>query len=40
VLIQTGEVEHFPAVLLGQSYWERLLAWIRTHPLHEVMISP
>ncbi len=40
VLIQTGEVEHFPAVLLGQSYWERLLAWIRTHPLHEGMISP
>jgi uncharacterized protein (TIGR00730 family) len=40
VLIQTGEVEHFPAVLFGQSYWERLLAWIRRHPLHERMISP
>ena len=22
VLIQTGEVKHFPAVLVGQSYWE------------------
>jgi uncharacterized protein (TIGR00730 family) len=40
VLIQTGEVEHFPAVLFGQSYWEGLLAWIRRNPLRERMISP
>ena len=32
VLIQTGEVEHFPAVLVGQSYWEGMLAWIRRQP--------
>jgi len=40
VLIQTGVVEHFPAVLFGQSYWEGLLAWIRRHPLDEALISP
>jgi uncharacterized protein (TIGR00730 family) len=40
VLIQTGEVEHFPVVLMGQSYWEGLLAWIRRRPLPEGMISP
>ncbi len=40
VLIQTGEVKHFPAVLMGQSYWEGMLAWIRRHPLAEGMISP
>jgi uncharacterized protein (TIGR00730 family) len=40
VLIQTGEVQHFPAILIGQSYWEELLAWVRRHPLAEQMISP
>jgi uncharacterized protein (TIGR00730 family) len=40
VLIQTEEVRHFPAVLVGQSYWEGMLAWIRRHPLAEGMISP
>ena len=40
VLIQTGEVLHFPAILMGQSYWEGMLAWIRRHPLAEEMISP
>jgi uncharacterized protein (TIGR00730 family) len=40
VLIQTGEVEHFPAVLVGQSYWEGMLAWVRRRPLREGMISP
>jgi uncharacterized protein (TIGR00730 family) len=40
VLIQTGEVLHFPAILMGQSYWEGLLAWIRRHPLAERMIAP
>ena len=40
VLIQTEEVKHFPAVLMGQSYWEGMLAWVRRHPLAEAMISP
>src|SRR6478672_11187935 len=40
VLMQTGEVLHFPTILVGQSYWEGLLAWIRRHPLAERMIAP
>jgi uncharacterized protein (TIGR00730 family) len=40
VLIQTGEVEHFPAVLFGSRYWRGLLDWIRARPLEERMISP
>jgi uncharacterized protein (TIGR00730 family) len=28
-LIQTGKVRHFPVVLVGRSYWEGLIAWIR-----------
>jgi uncharacterized protein (TIGR00730 family) len=28
-LIQTGKVRHFPVVLVGASYWQGLLAWIR-----------
>jgi uncharacterized protein (TIGR00730 family) len=40
VLIQTGEVRHFPAVLFGSRYWKRLLDWIRARPLEEGMISP
>jgi len=28
-LIQTGKVRHFPVVLIGRSYWEGLLDWIR-----------
>jgi uncharacterized protein (TIGR00730 family) len=40
VLIQTGEVRHFPAILFGSSYWKGLLDWIRARPLEERMISP
>jgi uncharacterized protein (TIGR00730 family) len=40
VLMQTGEVLHFPTILVGQSHWEGLLAWIRRHPLAERMIAP
>jgi len=28
-LVQTGKIEHFPIILVGRSYWEGLLAWIR-----------
>jgi uncharacterized protein (TIGR00730 family) len=28
-LIQTGKVRHFPVVLVGRSYWEGLIDWIR-----------
>jgi uncharacterized protein (TIGR00730 family) len=40
VLIQTEEVRHFPAVLIGRSYWEGMLAWVRERPLAEAMVSP
>ena len=40
VLIQTGEVEHFPAVLFGRTYWRGLLEWIQARPLEERMVSP
>jgi len=29
VLIQTGKVQGFPLVLLGKSYWEPLMAFLR-----------
>ena len=28
VLIQTGKVMHFPAVLVGREYWQGLLDWV------------
>jgi uncharacterized protein (TIGR00730 family) len=28
-LIQTGTIRHFPVVLVGRSYWEPLLTWVR-----------
>ena len=40
VLIQTGEVEHFPAVLFGSEYWRGLIDWVRQRPLPGGMISP
>ena len=27
-LIQTGEVEHFPVVLVGRDFWEPLVGWV------------
>ncbi|HEX5013144.1 MAG TPA: TIGR00730 family Rossman fold protein [Candidatus Limnocylindrales bacterium] len=28
-LIQTGKVQHFPVVMVGTTYWQGLLAWMR-----------
>jgi uncharacterized protein (TIGR00730 family) len=39
-LIQTGKVRHFPIVLVGGSYWNGLLAWLRERPEAEGKISP
>jgi uncharacterized protein (TIGR00730 family) len=38
-LIQTGKVQHFPVVLFGSDFWAGMLAWIRTGPLREAMVS-
>jgi uncharacterized protein (TIGR00730 family) len=28
-LIQTGKIRHFPVILVGTSYWQGLLEWMR-----------
>ncbi len=33
VLIQTGKMKEFPFVLMGRSYWEPMLDYLRTVPL-------
>ena len=40
VLVQTGKVEHFPVVLVGESYWDGLLDWLRERVLAEGKIFP
>jgi uncharacterized protein (TIGR00730 family) len=39
-LVQTGKVTRFPVVLLGVSYWQGLLDWMRTTMRAEGKISP
>ena len=39
-LVQTGKVTRFPVVLLGTSYWQGLLDWMRTTMRAEGKISP
>ena len=39
-LIQTGKVMDFPVVLMGESHWADLLAWIGDELLREGLISP
>jgi len=38
-LIQTGKVRCFPVILVGSSYWEGLLEWLRENLLEEARIS-
>jgi uncharacterized protein (TIGR00730 family) len=38
-LIQTKKVQHFPVVLVGKSFWEPLIAWVRTTLIKEATIS-
>ena len=39
-LIQTGKVRHFPLILWGESYWEKMVDWLRDRVLAEGKISP
>jgi len=39
-LIQTGKIRHFPVLLVGRSYWEGLVEWMRERMLGEAKISP
>ena len=39
-LIQTKKVQNFPVILMGTSYWEPLVDWIRGTVLGEAAINP
>ncbi len=39
-LVQTEKVNPFPVILVGKSYWEGLLAWMKGNMLSEGCISP
>lgn len=39
-LIQTGKVTRFPLVLMGTSYWQGLVEWLRERALGAGNISP
>ncbi|MCQ2959686.1 MAG: TIGR00730 family Rossman fold protein [Bacteroidales bacterium] len=40
-LIQTGKIDHFPIVLVGKSYWDGLMKWVKETMLdQEGNISP
>ncbi|OGO56422.1 MAG: Rossman fold protein, TIGR00730 family [Chloroflexi bacterium RBG_16_72_14] len=38
-LIQTGKIRHFPVVLVGRTYWDGLLRWMRESQLAEGAIT-
>ena len=39
-LIQTNKIRHFPVVLVGSSYWNGLVDWLRERMLAEGKIAP
>lgn len=38
-LMQTGKIRRFPVVMMGKSYWNGLLRWMRTTMVQEGTIS-
>jgi uncharacterized protein (TIGR00730 family) len=38
-LIQTGTVDHFPAILLGDGEWDGLVSWLRDYALADGRIA-
>lgn len=40
VLIETDKIRHFPVVLMGDSFWDGLLDWLRDTLAREKTISP
>lgn len=38
-LAQTDKIEHFPIILFGSSYWEKLLDWLRGPMLKEGCVN-
>jgi uncharacterized protein (TIGR00730 family) len=39
-LIQTDKIRHFPVLLVGSSYWQGLVDWLRERMLGEGKVSP
>lgn len=39
-LIQTKRIRPFPIFLMGASYWEGLVEWLKSTPLHAKNLSP
>jgi len=39
-LIQTQKIGKFPIIMVGKSYWEGLINWIKEKVLEEKNISP
>jgi uncharacterized protein (TIGR00730 family) len=39
-LVQTGKIDHFPIILYGRSYWQRLLEWLADPIAAQGMIAP
>lgn len=33
-LIQTDKIDHFPVILFGADFWQGLVDWLRSSPLH------
>jgi len=40
VLMQTGKIEHFPIILMGQTYWVKMNDFLKKSLLHEGTIDP
>jgi len=38
-LVQTGKVHNFPIILYGSAYWQGLIAWLRSAPVAERMLT-
>jgi len=39
-LVQTGKIDHFPVILYGRRYWQRLIEWLHDPVAQRGMISP
>jgi uncharacterized protein (TIGR00730 family) len=39
VLVQTGKIEHFPVILMGEHYWQGLLDWLRETVADRSMVA-
>ena len=38
-LMQTNKIKPFPIFLLGSSYWDGLIQWLKNHALREHFLS-